>query len=829
MFGGAGVLFGGAGALFGGAGMLFGSAGVLFGGAARLFGGAGCCLAALMRFLAKLVVCLATRGCCLAALGQCLAALRRRSAALGRCLVGVGELFGSTGGLFGGAGVLFGGTGMLFGSVGVLFGGAAVMFESAGVCLAALGCCLAAQGCCLAALARCLVGAGELFDSSVVWRRGEARVRSPATAIPPHTRIRLQLARMLVICPLPFLYTHVSVTTVLQHSPRDHSRHTTEAETRHHEQENQQQHEQQNSKTSSYAFVLAMTSSWASIEYTTVLKHCFVDFDKTAECTRALEKLVAEQARVGRKSGCCAISVGPRHLKLRYDEPKTKNTFKKFIRDHLSGFACVPRIQDEMKDSWLEGFARTKDRPLNRVSGKQQPNQASRKAPQTTATTASSEPLPELDKLPLKALKLLSDPDVMAGRGKLDYAISRKLGEGSFGRVFEATSLADVAYAVKVLKLDPTQKQTGKPTLILPEVAARLLQECQINCLVGTGGNPYILPLVDLCSLRPKSDSLAVGLVFRLADSDLYSHINRNGTLNSLELRGLAVALNRALVHVHSLGVAHMDISPKNVLLQIQPGGDSGAFRFFLSDFGSASTAVAPTICLEDLGSDIGIQTLPYRAPEVIAQCRKSLQDSVDRVDVWAASCVLWQAATGSPPWPCDCEWGLAVALVTCFGVAAFGGFAGSAAGTFDKMPNIDAPTHLTPPLDFGSSGAIFLKGTLVPHPAQRPSAAHASNSFAYLQERPVLINKVGDDGLAVIQGQKASSLVQESYMEPALVDLLRKDFTQEFLKQTPKLCWDPAICKPKKLAVWIRKRSKGKLSKPKSAGMMAQGRQAVL
>jgi len=86
-----------------------------------------------------------------------------------------------------------------------------------------------------------------------------------------------------------------------------------------------------------------------------------VGFEKAADRACALESLQAAQARTGRKSGCNAVAVGERHLKLRYDEPKSKNTFKKFIADHFFGFDCVPLTKAEMKDSWLQGSARTQD------------------------------------------------------------------------------------------------------------------------------------------------------------------------------------------------------------------------------------------------------------------------------------------------------------------------------------------------------------------------------------------------------------------------------------------------------------------------------------
>jgi hypothetical protein len=167
---------------------------------------------------------------------------------------------------------------------------------------------------------------------------------------------------------------------------------------RYREQDSQQRNDQQNSKSSNTAFESVMASNWARTEYATQLKHCFVEFEQIAECTLALENLTAQQAKAGRKSSCCAIAVGPRHLKLRYDEPKAKNTFNKFIKDNLVEFACTPRIEAEMKPLWLDGFARTQYIPEFRIIGKRSANEDLRKA-RTTATAAATKPLPELSKV----------------------------------------------------------------------------------------------------------------------------------------------------------------------------------------------------------------------------------------------------------------------------------------------------------------------------------------------------------------------------------------------------------------------------------------------
>ena len=59
--------------------------------------------------------------------------------------------------------------------------------------------------------------------------------------------------------------------------------------------------------------------------------------------------------------------------------------------------------------------------------------------------------------------------------------------------------------------------------------------------------------------------------------------------------------ISEALQFIHSLGIAHGDISPKNILYR----SDGNEVNFYLADFGNSFFKF----------SDIPTQSLPYRAP----------------------------------------------------------------------------------------------------------------------------------------------------------------------------------------------------------------------
>lgn len=88
---------------------------------------------------------------------------------------------------------------------------------------------------------------------------------------------------------------------------------------------------------------------------------------------------------------------------------------------------------------------------------------------------------------------------------------------------------------------------------------------------------------------------------------DLYSLLLRHKKLEESLIRWIIRQVLRAVVYIHSKGVAHRDIKPENILCGVTPRTPS---RIMLSDFGTAAVA-GGGMMTRDTG------TRPYRPPFV--------------------------------------------------------------------------------------------------------------------------------------------------------------------------------------------------------------------
>ena len=218
------------------------------------------------------------------------------------------------------------------------------------------------------------------------------------------------------------------------------------------------------------------------------------------------------------------------------------------------------------------------------------------------------------------------------------YLVEKALGAGSFATVWLAfDELLETRVAIKVLadnwsrSPDIRQRFIGEARILRRIDHDRIVRVHDVDELPD--GRPYfVMAWADGGSLHERIQS-----------------IRESGRLMPVtEALSLAIEVCDALSIVHDYGVVHRDVKPSNVLFRsvrnheraaaAREGRLIGDQAVMLGDFGLAKDVAAAS------GFTLAAGTPAYMAPE---QARAS--DNIDRrVDVFAASAVLFELLTGS-------------------------------------------------------------------------------------------------------------------------------------------------------------------------------------
>jgi serine/threonine-protein kinase len=209
------------------------------------------------------------------------------------------------------------------------------------------------------------------------------------------------------------------------------------------------------------------------------------------------------------------------------------------------------------------------------------------------------------------------------------YGVTRVIGEGGMGVVYEAEHLA-IGKVVAVKVLHPRHAQDR-------EAISRLRHEARV---AGTLGHPNICAVYDMGRLDDGSPYLVME---RLHGETLAQRLVRERRIAARDLVDILLQVLSALAAAHQRGVVHRDLKPENVFLSRREG-----MRPIpkLLDFGISKaediedTMADPTAVLGAVGTPY------YMAPEQARGDR-----AIDyRVDLWATGIVLYEGLTGQRP-----------------------------------------------------------------------------------------------------------------------------------------------------------------------------------
>jgi serine/threonine protein kinase len=211
------------------------------------------------------------------------------------------------------------------------------------------------------------------------------------------------------------------------------------------------------------------------------------------------------------------------------------------------------------------------------------------------------------------------------------YLVTRKVGQGGMGAVYEATDIKiGKQIAVKVL----LEKYAKREPIV-----QRLVQEAR---LASSCRNEHI---IDFNDFGTTDDGRTFVVMEYLEGESLAELLARETPLPEQRLLRIVAQAASALVAAHAMGIVHRDIKPENLFLLRRNDQDFvKVVDFGISKSLRASDEAEDQPRLTQTGMVLG--TPLYMSPE---QARGD--DELDaRVDVYALGVIMYEAATGQVP-----------------------------------------------------------------------------------------------------------------------------------------------------------------------------------
>lgn len=195
------------------------------------------------------------------------------------------------------------------------------------------------------------------------------------------------------------------------------------------------------------------------------------------------------------------------------------------------------------------------------------------------------------------------------------YHIVRLIGQGTFGKVYEAVD--DLNRRVAIKRVEKSDNFISREVDILKTID-------HDNCL----------KLLDVFYTYPDDDAddrKWQNIVLDYHPSTLASFLKKRKPSTRL-VKVLFYQLCLALEHIHSKKICHRDLTPNNVLISA-----SGELK--MADFGSAKILDTDHVSMSYICSRY------YRAPELLM----GATNYTTKIDIWSAGCILAEMLMGKP------------------------------------------------------------------------------------------------------------------------------------------------------------------------------------
>jgi serine/threonine-protein kinase len=197
------------------------------------------------------------------------------------------------------------------------------------------------------------------------------------------------------------------------------------------------------------------------------------------------------------------------------------------------------------------------------------------------------------------------------------YTITRVIGRGRMGIVFEAAADGEDPVAVKVVTTELSQDEIFLRRFKREVAAAQRIDHPNVVPVLASGdegGLPYLVQRL-------------------IPGGSLAERIAAEGSIGLATTVQLLSGAAAGIDALHAGGLVHRDIKPANILLD----GDTA----YVSDFGLAKDSQASNLTRP--GQALG--SLDYMAPEQIRG-----EEVSPATDIYALGCVFIECLTGTPP-----------------------------------------------------------------------------------------------------------------------------------------------------------------------------------
>ncbi|MFO0611351.1 MAG: serine/threonine-protein kinase [Polyangiaceae bacterium] len=220
----------------------------------------------------------------------------------------------------------------------------------------------------------------------------------------------------------------------------------------------------------------------------------------------------------------------------------------------------------------------------------------------------------------------LEDDDLVGKTLAGTYTITRVVGEGGMGRVYEARHqrVGGKRFAIKALHAEYCRNK---------EVLARFQREAETSSSIVS---PNVVEVYDVLFT---DDGRPFMVAEFLEGKELGDYIVESGRLSVETAMPIMLQICTGIAAAHAAGVIHRDLKPENVFLV----GDINAPKVKILDFGISKSGDKPGTQLTKTGVIMG--TPSFMAPE---QARGERVTTA--ADIYAVGAILYTMLTGRRP-----------------------------------------------------------------------------------------------------------------------------------------------------------------------------------